>query len=143
MTSPTLSDSEIRKLLSAVDSPRDRAVVVLFLSAGLFQSELIALDVADIKWSEKSIYIKGKRERNIALNPEALDALTQWHNDRMKTPEPALFVTEKGKAKRLSERSVDHIIRSCGVAAKLDHPVNANLCNRSTNPILPREVKGP
>ncbi len=131
MTSPTLSDSEIRKLLSAVDSPRDRAIVVLFLSAGLFQSELIALDVTNIKWADKSIYIEGKRERTISLNPEALDALTQWHNARMKTPEPALFLTEKGKAKRLSERSVDHIIRSYGIAAQLDHPVNANLLRQT------------
>lgn len=127
MKTSILSDSEIRKLLSGVDSNRDHAIIVLFLSTGLFLHELVALDVSDIHWSNKTLTINGKRQRTIPLNPEVFESLTRWHNHRMDTPEPALFVTEKGKPNRISERSVDHVIRSYGIDAKLDHPISAQV----------------
>lgn len=102
MNLPILTYSDIRKLLSVINSPRDRAILVLFLSTGLFLHELIALDISDIQWSKKTLHIKGKRDRLLDLNPEAMDALTQWNNTRMDTPDPALFLTEKGTSKRLS-----------------------------------------
>ncbi|NBV42333.1 AAA family ATPase [bacterium] len=115
-----LEDSEIRQLLSAATDSRDEAILVLVLSTGLFLSELLALDVASVDFENKQLHVSGKRERILELSDPAIKALADWLNDRPKTPETALFVTERGIPKRLSERSIDHIIRTTAKAAELD-----------------------
>ena len=119
-----LSDGEIRLLLSATQNTRDKAILVLFLSAGIFLKELIDLDITSIDWETKTLLVEGARKRSIPLNDESLSALTTWLNDRLKTPEPALFVTLRGLPKRLSERAVDHLIRNTVNAAGLERNVN-------------------
>lgn len=121
MDSPEyLIDSDIRKLLSVIDDPRDQAVVVTILTTGLFLSELIALDLESIDFEAKTLTIVGKRSRTVYIITTTITALTKYLNIRPKTPEVALFVTERGVPKRLSDRSVDHIIRSAAKAAELD-----------------------
>lgn len=119
-----LSDGEIRLLLSATQSTRDKAILVLFLSTGIFLKELIDLDITSIDWETKTLTVEGLRKRSLPLNDEALSALQSWLNDRIKTPEPALFVTLRGLPKRLSERAVDHLIRNNVNAAGLERNVN-------------------
>lgn len=115
MTSPEyLNDSEIRQLVGSIDSPRDHAIIVLILSTGIFMAELIALDIDSIDFTTKQLKITGKRPRKVLLNDDSLTALKPWLEARPKTPEVALFVTERGFAKRLSESSVDHLIRGYG-----------------------------
>jgi hypothetical protein len=121
MDSPEyLIDSDIRKLLSVIHDPRDQAVVVTILTTGLFLSELIAIDLESIDFDAKTLTIVGKRSRTVALTTTTIAALTKYLNIRPKTPEVGLFVTERGVPKRLSDRSVDHIIRSAAKAAELD-----------------------
>ena len=119
-----LSDGEIRVLLSATQSTRDKAILVLFLSTGIFLKELIDLDITSIDWEAKTLAVEGPRKRSLPLNDEALSALQIWLNDRIKTPEPALFVTLRGLPKRLSERAVDHLIRNNVNAAGLERNIN-------------------
>jgi hypothetical protein len=119
-----LSDGEIRLLLSATQSTRDKAILVLFLSTGIFLKELIDLDITSIDWEAKTLAVEGSRKRSLPLNDEALSALQTWLNDRIKTPEPALFVTLRGLPKRLSERAVDHLIRNNVNAAGLERNIN-------------------
>jgi len=119
-----LSDGEIRLLLSATQSTRDKAILVLFLSTGIFLKELIDLDITSIDWEAKTLAVEGPRKRSLPLNDEALSALQIWLNDRIKTPEPALFVTLRGLPKRLSERAVDHLIRNNVNAAGLERNIN-------------------
>lgn len=117
MTSPEyLNDSEIRQLVGSIDSPRDRAIIVLILSTGIFMAELIALDIDSIDFTTNQLKLTGKRTRKVSLNDDALTALKAWLEARPRTPETALFVTERGIPKRLSERSIDHVIRSSGQA---------------------------
>ena len=119
-----LSDGEIRLLLSATQSTRDKAILVLFLSTGIFLKELIDLDITSIDWEAKTLAVEGPRKRSLPLNDEALSTLQTWLNDRIKTPEPALFVTLRGLPKRLSERAVDHLIRNNVNAAGLERNIN-------------------
>ena len=119
-----LIDSDIRNLLSAADDPRDHALVVVVLSTGLFLSELVALNLDSVDLNGKKLHIVGKRERTLDLTDTAVTALTRWLNVRPKTPDHALFVTERGVPKPLSDRSVDHIIRSAAKAANFEKPVN-------------------
>jgi len=121
MNSPEyLMDSDIRRLLSVIDDPRDQAIVVTILSTGLFLSELIALDLDAIDFESKRLTVVGKRNRTLELPTTTVAALTSYLAIRPKTPEVALFVTERGVPKRLSDRSIDHVIRSAAKAAGLD-----------------------
>lgn len=121
MDSPEyLMDSDIRRLLSVIDDPRDQAIIVTILSTGLFLSELIALDLESIDFEAKRLIVVGKRSRTLDLPTTTITALTKYLAIRHKTPEVALFVTERGVPKRLSDRSVDHVIRSAAKAADLD-----------------------
>ena len=119
-----LIDSDIRTLLSAADDPRDHALLVVVLSTGLFLAELVALNVESVDLDDKKLHIAGKRERTLDLTDTAVTALTHWLNARPKTPDHSLFVTERGVPKPLSDRSVDHIIRSAAKAAGFEKSVN-------------------
>ena len=119
-----LIDSDIRPLLFAADDPRDHALLVVVLSTGLFLSELVALNLDSVDLNSKKLHIVGKRERTLDLTDTAVTALTHWLNARPKTPDHSLFVTERGVPKPLSDRSVDHIIRSAAKAAGFEKSVN-------------------
>lgn len=120
-----LQQGEINQVLKSIHEPRDYAIVMLFLSTGLFLTEATELTVSDIDWDAKTIAIKGKRSRTIELNDELYDALVTWSRERLDTQSDALFLTTKGAPKILSTRSIDHLIRTYGKFAKLKKTMNA------------------
>jgi len=58
-----LNKNEINALLNTIDDTRDRAIVTLFLNAGLFLNELAGLKVNNIDWKTKILAIPGSRKR--------------------------------------------------------------------------------
>ncbi len=122
-----LKHQEITALLKVVHDDRDKAIVTLFLTTGLFLTELLALKVSDINWDNKKLTITGKRPRVIDLNDQAFDALAKWSKERPDSQSPHFFLTTKGKLKELSGRSVDHVLRKYGKQAGIASPVNAVL----------------
>jgi len=122
-----LSINEINALLKATRDARDHAVIVLFLTTGIFLNELQNLQLTDVDWDKKLLHVKGSRERDLPLNTQAFEALARWTQQRMTTPNPALFVTNKGTVKELSARSIDHLLRKYGQKAGIPKPVNVHL----------------
>jgi energy-coupling factor transporter ATP-binding protein EcfA2 len=114
-----LSLIEVNALLKEISNSRDHAIVVLFLTTGIFMGELIELKVEAINWEKKKIVISGSRARTLILNQQAFDALSQWSKDRPQTPCPNFFITSKGEVKKLSDRSINHLIRKYAVQAKI------------------------
>ncbi len=114
-----LSLIEIKALLGAISNSRDHAIVVLFLTTGIFMNELLDLKVAAIHWEKKKITVEGSRARTLVLNQQAFDALSQWSKDRPQTPCPNFFITNKGVVKALSDRSINHLIHKYAVQAKI------------------------
>jgi len=138
-----MTEADIRKLLSATDDPRDQTIMVVVLSTGLFLSELIGLDIVALDFDAKTMQIEGKRKRTVSLTDSAISALNRYLEVRPKTPEIALFVTERGIPKRLSERSVDHIIRTASKAADLDvsyHDLRNTFIGRLLKKTSPKEA---
>lgn len=124
-----LGADEQRKLLRAVeqrDSPRDRALIVLALFAGLRLAELVGLDVDDIATSARKGLVtvrrgKGDAQREVPLNPEARAAVDAWVSERRAWPgadTTALFLSRAGG--RLSARAVDQVVRQLGAAAGVE-----------------------
>ncbi|MGB1237231.1 MAG: tyrosine recombinase XerC [Pseudomonadales bacterium] len=109
-------------------SARDKAIMELLYSSGLRVSELVSLDLFSIDFSEGSLRVigKGNKERVVPVGKKALQAVQLWLRVRAEevlSHESALFISQRGT--RLGVRSVqqrlDHWASQLGVNGKL-HP---------------------
>ena len=114
-----LSRSEVARLL---DSPelsnvygyRDRAILEVLYACGARLSEVIGIDQADVKLSDREILVKGKgaKERWVIFGEPTEQALSEYlHWARPKLSDghsSALFLNRYGK--RLSQRSVQKLV---------------------------------
>jgi len=100
---------------------RDRAMLELFYGCGLRLSELVGLDIKDIKFRERTISVfgKGKKYRVVPLGPKTSEVLRGYFQARkeMITAEnfheragQAIFLSLRGK--RITPRSVARIIKN-------------------------------
>jgi site-specific recombinase XerD len=127
-----LGEREARHFLRAVEqepSARDRAVALLPYYAGLRGSEVVRLDVVDVRLSARrgELRVLGKgqdggKPRTVPLHAELRTALQAWLEERSSWPAagdtPALLLNRRGG--RLSDRSARAIIDRLGELAGLD-----------------------
>lgn len=82
---------EYKALLQvAGESPRDFAIVMLFLQSGLRVSELVNLKLTDVDFISKEITVrqgKGRKDRIVPLVGHAMDALKAYLAVRIDNPE--------------------------------------------------------
>lgn len=118
----TLEDS--KKILDVAghednrNNLRDYAITTLFLNCGMRLSELVNINLKDIRFDECRMTVigKGNKERTIYLNKACMKAL----NDYIKNGRPkegikydskdALFLSERRE--RISNRTVQHIVKN-------------------------------
>jgi site-specific recombinase XerD len=126
----TLDDS--KKLLEVAsnednrNNERNYAITTLFLNCGMRLSELVGINIADIKFEECQMNVigKGNKERTIYLNKACMRAIDQYLSVRPKDKftnsdaEKALFLSERRQ--RISRRMVQEIIYSELKQAGLD-----------------------
>ncbi len=121
----TLSDSFA--LLENINSDfyeRDYCIITLFLNCGMRLSELININLLDIRNDEQTMRIvgKGNKERIVYLNDACISTIDALIKQRAKMEnlkdEKALFVSKK-TGKRLSARRVQQIVGNCLSAAGL------------------------
>ncbi len=113
-------------LLSNIESDfptRDYCILMLFLNCGMRLSELVGIDVKDIRDDTLTIIGKGNKERTVYLNDGCLEAIDDYLKERnsLVSPdvEPALFISRSRK-KRLSARRVEQIVTDALKTAGLD-----------------------
>lgn len=113
-------------LLNSIQSDfyeRDFCMLTLFLNCGMRLSELVNINVMDIR-DDGTIRIvgKGDKERMVYLNDACTQALVELCTERAKMPnlqdKKALFVSRR-TGKRLSPRRVQQIVTACLSAAGL------------------------
>ncbi len=119
----TLEDSE--KLLNNTfedkdnkNKERDFAIITLFLNCGLRLSELVGINIADIKFDDQKMTVigKGNKERSIYLNKSCIDAIKSYLNVRpkegvkkdSKNSDKALFLSSYRQ--RISKRTVENVV---------------------------------
>jgi integrase/recombinase XerD len=76
-----LSPVEVDKLLSALRTQRDRAIVLAMLLGGLRRCEVLGLRLADIKPGERRVFVcsgKGGRERIVPVSGRFFEALGEY-----------------------------------------------------------------
>lgn len=98
---------------------RDYCILVLFLNCGLRVSELVNLNVSDIDFSECTMKIlgKGNKERLLFLNKACIKALEEYLYVKEDENE-ALFVSQKKE--RISVRATQELVKKSLKAAGLE-----------------------
>ena len=119
-----LSLNECIKLLDGVGGKfkeRDLCILVIFLNCGLRISELVGLDLTDIRPDSIRVLGKGNKERVIYLNDACVDAINAYLAARKNTPSVdrrALFLSSRHT--RISRSTVHHLVKKHLLAAGLD-----------------------
>lgn len=120
-----LTLDESLELLTNINSKyyeRDYCIVTFFLNCGMRLSELVGINIHDIRENTLRLLGKGNKERIIYLNEACQKALSAYLSVR-KAPSnenyrDALFVTSRGT--RITPRRVEQIIDDCLKQAGLD-----------------------
>lgn len=117
-----LTLEESLELLTHIDPAassyaRDYCMVTLLLNCGMRLSELVGINLQDIRWEDKTLRLlgKGNKERIIYLNDACLKAIDAYMAIR-RTPakeayKNALFLSSQGT--RISPRRVEQIVGNC------------------------------
>jgi site-specific recombinase XerD len=106
-----LRPDEYTKMLSlAGATPRDYAVLQVFLQTGIRVSELAALRIDDIDFIKPSITVRGKGrvEREIALEKKGIHALKSYLGVRPNSDSDRVFLNYQGEP--ISERGIRKLV---------------------------------
>lgn len=96
---------------------RNYAIICLFLNCSLRLSELVGINLTDIKLDEKTLKVcgKGNRERIIYLNEACIEVIEEYLKVRPKLDKSfvdynALFISSQKK--RISRKTVQDIVKT-------------------------------
>lgn len=106
-----LRSDEYTKMLSlAGATPRDYAILQVFLQTGIRVSELANLTVEDIDFIKPAIRVRGKgnQEREIALEKRGVQALKNYLTVRPESISEVLFLNYKDEP--ISERGIRKLV---------------------------------
>lgn len=120
-----LTKDDFKKILIAVSDGskmkfdririRDYAIMHLLMTTGMRETALTEIDVSDINFKDKTIFIidKGEIEHDYILNDETYESLKKYLRIRNTFVQnyltDALFLSEKGK--RISPKTIAYIVR--------------------------------
>ena len=105
-----LSQEEVVKLFQAVDNIKHKCILLAIYSSGLRLSEVVNLRIADIRRSDKSIFVKagkGKKDRFTLLSDTLLKELEIYFH----CYKPSYWLFEGQTGGQYSVRSVQCILR--------------------------------
>ena len=121
-----LNIEDLELIRESCHSPRCRSLLEVFYATGCRLSEVQKINKDDIDWSNMSINVigKGDRERIVYFSYKAVYYLKKYL--RLRTDnDPALFVTERRPYHRLSNRGIQRefskILKNSGLT-KAFHP---------------------
>lgn len=122
-----LNVEESKKLLTSVstaegpNSLRDYAILTIFLNCGIRLSELVGINLSNIKNNTLTVIGKGDKERSIPLNSACVQAIADYMKVRPVNgikDKNALFIS--GRKQRISKESVQKIVKKYIKEAGLD-----------------------
>ena len=125
----TVLDSEMPEC--SAFSERDQVILELLYGCGIRNSELIGINLDDIRWSNEVVLVRGKgrKERYVPFGDSAKSAVQAYLPARQRvlgetkrTSERALLINLRGA--RLTTRSVGRIVKQIAVARGLSPDVH-------------------
>lgn len=112
-----LQDNDPERLLQATTCERDRLVLMLAQYLGLRVSEIVKLDVGDVDFRRKTVFVrqgKGKKDRVVPLMKKLVGPLRGWIGGRQGGP---VFPSPRGG--RLTTRALQYMVKRVAMAAGL------------------------
>jgi len=110
---------------------RDQAILELLYGCGIRNSELIGIDLDDVRWENEVILVRGKgrKERYVPLGESAGEAVRGYLPARRKILEKKKHLGEKAllinlRGSRLTTRSVGRIVKQIAVMRGLSPEVH-------------------
>ena len=116
-----LSKRDLRTLIHAAESFRDRCILKTFAQTALRRFELANLDIRDIDFERRRLYIregKGGKERTIPVSEDLLGDLRHLLGRRRQGP---VFASARGGGK-LSVRQINQLVAKAGKKAEVENP---------------------
>jgi integrase/recombinase XerC len=152
-----LGEADQRKLLRSAEArgARDHALLALAMDTGLREAELASLDTDDVVVTARTgrvrVVGKGTRGRTVPLPARTRPLITAWREVRGQMPgseaTPALFLARGGR--RISVRTIDHVIRTTGRQVGLEisprtlrHTFATNLVRGGQDLVVVAELLG-
>jgi len=119
-----LSLAESERLLSSVDSrnsARDYCILCIFLNCGLRISEIVSLNLSDIRSDHLRVVGKGSKERVVYLNDATAAAINAYllvRKNEKALDQSALFLSNRKT--RMSREAVHNMVKKSLLRAGLD-----------------------
>ena len=119
-----LTLDESRRLLDAVDGvnrERDYCIICLFLNCGLRISEIVGLNIGDVRGDSLRVIGKGNKERIVYLNDAcqaAIEAYKPVRSQMVGSSVSALFVSNRRQ--RMGREAVHAMVKKTLLKAGLD-----------------------
>lgn len=149
-----LRDEEIKKLLAAVDSRRDRAIFYLMLRCGLRVQETAGLRLDDIDLRRGTIVVRSGKKgkgRMVYMSTDAHSAVIEFLEVRPPARDRHLFLVDKGvhKGKSISVRGIqkrmEYYARQAGqhtTCHQLRHTMATQLLNAGADLTVIQDLLG-
>jgi site-specific recombinase XerD len=138
-----LEEKEMQAIFDAIDintrtGVRDRALLLLLYNTGARVSELVNLELDDLRLNDApqlKLHGKGKKDRSCPLWPETAAALLAYIKNRYpKTVEtPQVFLNANGHS--ITRFGIRHITRKYGMQAQKKRP------SIETKPLNPHRIR--
>ena len=134
-----LSDIELEKVRRSCITERERALIAFLFATGCRVSEVKELNRSDIDYDLRQIKVfgKGKKERIVFLNAEAIVALDEYFKKRTDSND-ALFVSERKPNQRIKKNAIEKIVRKIGERAGLNRRLFPHLLRHTCATFLLR-----
>ena len=115
-----LSRQDIKKIVNAPVRFRDRCILKTFAQTAIRRFELVNLDVRDVDFDRKVVYIregKGGKSRTVPISEDLLGDLRHQLSARKTGP---LFINTRGE--ELTVRQINNIVAAAGNRAGVENP---------------------
>ena len=120
-----LAPDEVRSLLDALRTDRDRAMVLAMVLGGLRRCEVLGLRLADVRVADRTLFIaegKGGHQRVVPISNAFFTAVGDYlHRERPACGTDCVFVTLKGptRGEPMTAIGVDKILQAARQRAGL------------------------
>jgi site-specific recombinase XerD len=138
-----LEENEMQALLDSVDinsrtGIRDRALLMVLYNTGARVSEIVGLELADMRLNgsaQVKLQGKGNKERSCPIWPETVQAIKAYLNERKPNERNIQQVFLNANGGPITRFGIRHITRKYGDLAKIKQP------SLSTKPVNPHRIR--
>ena len=142
-TVPYLEEKEMRAVLDAVDintrtGVRDRALLIMLYNTGARVSELVTLELLDLRLDDAAqvkLHGKGDKERSCPLWPETVAALEAYLKQRHPREQGAQRIFLNANGDPITRFGIRHVTRKYGAQAQAKTP------SIKTKPVNPHCIR--